>query len=108
MNKLKIRKLGILSVAKILAVIYLVISLLISVPYGLFIIIFSLIGAGSARGEAAFLVGGGGVVMGFVVMIAIPVFYTLVGFVGGAIVALLYNLFAGMVGGIEIEVENIR
>lgn len=108
MNKLKIRKLGVLSVAKILAVIYLVISLLIAVPYGLIIIIFSLIGAGSARGDAAFMVGGGGVVMGLVVMVAIPIFYTIVGFIGGAIVALLYNLFAGLVGGIEIEVENIR
>ncbi|MGI9056655.1 MAG: hypothetical protein ACR2F2_12740 [Pyrinomonadaceae bacterium] len=106
MNKLKIRKLGVLSVAKILAIIYLGISLIIAVPYGLVIIIFSLIGAGSARGDAAFMVGGGGVVMGIIVMIAIPIFYAIAGFIGGAIMALLYNLFAGIVGGIEIEVEN--
>ena len=33
--------------------------------------------------------------------------YGIIGFIGGAIGALLYNLFAGMVGGVEIEVENI-
>jgi hypothetical protein len=107
MNKLRIRKLGVLSVAKMYAAMAFVISLLIAIPYGLFIIIFSLIGAGGARGEAALLVGGGGIVMGIIVMIAIPIMYTLMAFVGGAIGALIYNLFAGFVGGIEIEVESV-
>jgi hypothetical protein len=40
-------------------------------------------------------------------MIAIPIIYGIIGFIGGAIGALLYNLFAGMVGGVEIEVESI-
>lgn len=108
MNKLKIKKLGVLSVAKMYAVIALVVSLLIAIPYGLFIIIFSLIGAGGASGDAALAIGGGGVVMGLVVMVGIPVMYTLMGFIGGVIGALIYNIFAGIVGGIEIEVENIR
>ena len=46
MNKLRIRKLGILSVAKIYAVIMFVISLLISIFYGLIIIVYALFGAG--------------------------------------------------------------
>ena len=107
MNKLRIRKLGILSVAKIYAVMMLVMSLLISVPYGLFIIVFSLIGAGGAGGDAALAIGGGGVVMGLLVMIGLPIFYSLIGFVAGVIGALIYNIFAGMVGGVEIEVENV-
>ncbi len=107
MNKLRIRKLGVLSVAKMYAVIMLVISLIIAVPYGLIVIIFSLIGAGSTRGDAAFMVGGGGVVMGIIMMIFIPIFYAVIGFVFGAIGALVYNVFAGIVGGVEIEVENI-
>lgn len=106
MNKLRIRKLGVLSVAKIYAVMLLVISLLISIPYGLFIIIFSLTGATTLGGQNGFALGGGGVVLGLVVMIGLPIFYSLAGFVGGAIGALIYNLFAGLVGGIEIEVEN--
>ena len=108
MNKLRIRKLGVLSVAKMYAVMMLVISLLIAIPYGLFIIIFSLIGAGSAGGDAALMLGGGGIVMGLGIMIGMPIMYALMGFVFGALGALIYNVFAGMVGGIEIEVENIR
>ena len=109
-NKLKIKKLGILSVAKIYAVMMLIFSLLIAIPYGLFIILFSIIGgagAGSQDGLAGLAVGGGGIVVGILVMIGIPIFYAVLGFVGGAISALIYNIFAGMVGGIEIEVENV-
>lgn len=107
MNKLRIKKLGLLSVAKMYAAMAFVISLLIAIPYGLFIIIFSLMGAAGSRGDAAMLVGGGGIVMGIVVMIAIPIIYTIMAFIGGLIGALIYNIFAGLVGGIEIEVENV-
>jgi len=108
MNKLRIRKLGVLSVAKIYAVMMLVISLLISIPYGLFIIIFSLSGAGSIGGQGGLALGGGGVVLGLGLMIGLPIMYGVMGFVLGAISALVYNIFAGFVGGIEIEVEGIQ
>ena len=108
MNKLRIRKLGILSVAKIYAVMMLVISLLFSIPYGLIIIIFSLTGAGSLGRQQAFAVGGGGIVLGLLIMIGLPIIYGLMGFVGGALSALIYNIFAGFVGGIEIDVEAIQ
>ncbi len=107
MNKLRIKKLGVLSVAKMYAAIMLVISLLISIPYGLIIIIYALFGASIAGGEAALAIGGGGVVLGIVVMIGLPIMYSLIGFIGGAIGALLYNVFSNFVGGIEIEVESI-
>jgi hypothetical protein len=107
MNKLRIKKLGVLSVAKMYAAIAFVISLLIAIPYGLFIIIFSLMGSSVARGDAAVGVIGFGVVGGIAVMIILPIMYTLMAFIGGAIGALIYNIFAGFVGGIEIEVENI-
>lgn len=106
MNKLRIRKLGILSVAKMYAAIFLVISLLISIPYGLIIMVFgaAMMGTGQRAGLAA---GGGSIIAGLAVMIILPIVYSAMGFVGGAIGALLYNLFAGFVGGIEIEVESI-
>ena len=109
MNKLRIKKLGVLSVAKMYAVMAFIISLLIAIPYGLFIIVFSLIGAAGASGqsnEGALALGGGGIVMGIVVMIAIPIMYTVIAFIGGALGAVIYNILAGIVGGIEIEVEN--
>ncbi|MGH7784156.1 MAG: hypothetical protein ACREO5_09995, partial [Candidatus Binatia bacterium] len=57
--------------------------------------------------DARLAVGGGGVVIGIVAMIGIPIMYGIIGFIGGAIGAAVYNIFAGFVGGIEIEVENI-
>lgn len=107
MNKLRIRKLGVLSVAKMYAAMAFVISLLIAIPYGLFIIIFSLVGASGASGDAAFMIGGGGIAAGIILMIAIPIIYTIVAFIAGAIGAVVYNIFAGFVGGVEIEVESI-
>ena len=108
MNKLTIRKLGILSVAKIYTVMCLVLSLLISIPYGLIIILYSLFGAGMVGGQAGFAVGGGGVLLGIGIMIGLPIFYAIVGFIMGALSALVYNIFAGIVGGIEMEVESIN
>ena len=108
MNKLVIRKLGIMSVAKMYAVLMLVMSLLISIPYGLIIIVISLTGASSVGGQGGLAFGGGGVIFGLAIMIGMPIFYGVAGFIGGCIGALLYNLFAGMVGGIEIEVENVQ
>jgi hypothetical protein len=109
MNKLRIKKLGILSVAKIYAVMMFVMSLLISIPYGLFIIVIALSGASTLGAEkGGFMLGGGGVVLGLGIMIGIPIMYGLIGFVAGVIGALIYNIFAGLVGGIEIEVENVQ
>src|SRR5690349_1681789 len=100
MNRLRIRKLGVLSVAKIQSLILLVVSLLISIPYGLIIIVYALFGASMVGGNASFAVGGGGVVIGILVMVGLPIFYAIIGFIGGAISALVYNLFSGIVGGI--------
>jgi hypothetical protein len=107
MNKLRIKKLGILSVAKMYALMMFVMCLIISIPYGLFIMIFgaALMGSGDRAGFAA---GGGGIIIGLMVMIGLPIFYGIIGFVAGSIGALVYNLFAGIVGGIEIEVENVH
>jgi len=38
-------------------------------------------------------------------LIFLPIMYGVIGFIAGAIGAALYNLVAGVVGGIEIEVE---
>ena len=108
MNKLRIRKFGVFSLAKIYGLMLLVISLLISIPYGLIVIIYSLFGAGMIGGDAAVALGGGGIVLGIAIMIGLPIFYGVIGFVGGAIAALVYNVFSGMVGGVEIEVESIN
>ena len=41
----------------------------------------------------------------FVFGTLIPIIYGVMGFIGGIVVAALYNLFARWIGGIEVEVE---
>ncbi|MGC2238054.1 MAG: hypothetical protein WA584_17975 [Pyrinomonadaceae bacterium] len=109
MNRLRIKKLGVLSVAKMYAAMCFVMLLIICVPYGLFIILLTLSASSNlSADQGGFLLGGGGVVVGLFIMIGVPIIYALFAFIGGAIGALIYNLFAGMVGGIEIEVENVQ
>jgi len=107
MSRLRINKIGVLSSAKIQGATCFVLGLIIGVIYGAFIILYSLIGASLVGGDAKMAVGGGGVVIGVIVMIAFPIFYGIMGFVFGALGAFLYNIFARMIGGIEMEVENI-
>jgi hypothetical protein len=98
---------GVFSVAKMYAVLGLVIGLIIGIIYGAIIILYSLLGASLVGGNNGLAVGGGGVVLGIVVIIAFPIAYGIFGFIGGAIGAFVYNIFAGMIGGIEMEVENV-
>jgi len=48
------------------------------------------------------------VVIGIVMMIAIPITYGILGFVMGAIGALIYNAVAGIVGGVKFELEGVQ
>ena len=45
--------------------------------------------------------------VGLVFVILIPVFYTVVGFIGGVIAALVYNLIAKMTGGLEFTTVDV-
>ena len=51
-------------------------------------------------GEALF-----GLVFGIGAVIILPIFYGVMGFVGAAIGAALYNFIAKMIGGIELVIE---
>lgn len=46
-----------------------------------------------------------GAVGGIAALIILPIIYGILGFIAGAITAGLYHLVAGIVGGIEIDVE---
>ena len=60
--------------------------------------------SGSSFGDDC--LGGGGVVVGILVMIGLPIVYGGMGFATGAIGALIYNALSGLVGGVEMEVET--
>jgi len=94
---IRLRHIGVLSAAKISALLYGAISLL-------FIPIFLLIGAIASlaprqpnQPPAAFFLG--------FALIA-PFLYAGMGFVLGALMAFVYNLIAGWIGGLEMQFES--
>jgi hypothetical protein len=47
-----------------------------------------------------------GPMFGVGALVFFPVLYGVIGFVSGAISAALYNLFSGLVGGLELEMST--
>ena len=108
MAEMTIKRFGVFSVAKMQALLGFVLGLIIGVIYGLiFIIMGASMAAIAPREEAAF----GGVstvVIGVIMMIGIPLFYGVLGFIGGLIAALIYNAMAGIIGGIKFDLEAVH
>ncbi|TAJ45677.1 hypothetical protein [Methanofollis fontis] len=98
-----IQRFGIVSVARINAAISLVIGLVLSVLWILFTGVTGVARGidGGAIGSAA-MHGAGGLV----VIIFVTIVYAVVGFIAGALVALLYNVAAGWFGGIEMDLAD--
>jgi hypothetical protein len=97
-----IRSVGVLSVAKIMGAIYFVLGLLF-VPFFLFVgAMTSMAGAHNSPFAAL------GAISGIAMAVIVPIFYGVMGFVFGAIGALLYNLFAAWVGGIRINLQSTQ
>jgi len=92
-----IKRIGVLSVAKITGIIAAAFGLLA----GLLMFLFGGV-LGSLMGND-----GGGFAMfgGFMAVILLPIIYGIFGFIGGAIQGFIYNLAAGFIGGIHIETE---
>jgi hypothetical protein len=96
-----LKRVGVLSAAKISGVMYAAIGLLIGLVMAA---VFSLIPMAARTDETA-LPGWLGTMFGVGSVVFMPIFYGVLGFVMGAVGALIYNLFAGMVGGIEVTLE---
>lgn len=92
--KQRITRVDPLQVAKVLGVLYVVVGFIIFVP------VFLIVGKAVPQ-EAQDL--GFGLGMGFTLVL--PVIYGIFGFIFTLIGAALYNFVAGMVGGIEVELE---
>ncbi len=89
-----IKRVGVLQLAKILGVLYLLMSAIFCLPAGVFMMLI-----GGFQGQEQGFIGGIG-------MFFLPVLYGVGGFIGGAISAALYNVVAGLVGGIELELQQ--
>lgn len=91
-----IKRVGIISVAKITALIVGVIGLIMG-------IIFALIAGafGAITGMPAWIHG-----LGIAAIIIFPILYAIGGFIYGAVIAGIYNITAGVVGGIDLEFQQ--
>ena len=108
MAEMTIRRFGVLSVAKMYGLLMFLFGLVFGVIYGLILIVFgaAISAMGPSRDAAA---GGiGTVAMGVGMMIGLPLFYGVLGFIMGAIGALIYNAVAGIIGGVKFELEGVQ
>lgn len=96
-----LRRVGAVSLAKVFGALYCLLGLII----GGFLALFSLLGAGigaaSGSEEAWF-----GAIFGIGAVVILPILYGAIGFVAWLIGGALYNFVAGMVGGVELELES--
>jgi hypothetical protein len=97
----QLRSVGAVSVAKVCAVLYALVGLVIGAVLSLVFTLASQLG-GSTGIPAE--MGALNVFFGFGSIILAPLFYGIAGAVGGLIMAGLYNLVARLTGGIEIEI----
>ena len=108
MAQMTIKRFGVMSVAKMYGFLTFIFGLVFGVIYGLFLILFGAAMTASSEGINTVAGGGSAVVVGIALMIGLPVLYGLIGFFAGAIAALVYNILAGMVGGIKFELEGAQ
>jgi len=91
------RRFGVLQMAKVLGVVYFLMTAIFCIPAGFFLMLM-----GGLQGQEG-LMGGA---IGGIGMFFLPVLYGVGGFIGGAILAAIYNVVAGLVGGIEVELQQ--
>ena len=93
-----IKKVGVLSLGKISGAVYGMMGLLVGFIFAA-VSLLGGFGAMAQESSAPIL----GMFFGVGAIIIFPVMYGVMGFIGGLLTALLYNLTANLVGGIEIE-----
>ncbi len=98
----EIRSIGVLSVAKMVAAISLIAGFIIAV----LTVLFSLVAVAAMPFlDIPLIVGGGGLIMALVIFV-LTILYAVLGFIAGAIIAVIYNIAAGIFGGIEVDLSS--
>jgi len=93
-----IKRIGPLSCAKIVGLLYVIVGLVVGAFFSL-----AALAGGLAANESGSA--GMGAIIGVGAIVAFPILYGCLGFVGTLIGAWLYNLAAGAVGGIEMDLQ---
>jgi hypothetical protein len=94
-----LRRIGPLSLAKISGILYAIIGLVAGFFFAAMAFIMAAVGSNFDGGGGAFP----GILIGVVTIFAAPILYGLMGFLAGLVSAVLYNLLAGVIGGVEVE-----
>lgn len=92
-----VKSVEMLSVGKVLGCLYTAFGLI----FGACASLASLVDASTIGGSGGFAP----VLFGVGAIIFLPIFFGAIGFLSGVLVALLYNLVARMVGGIELDLR---
>jgi hypothetical protein len=85
------------SAFKLGAIVYAILGLIIGIPFAFIGMI-----AGSMASTRSLFPGAG---LGFGAILFFPIFYGIIGGVVGALGAVIYNLVAGWVGGLEVDIN---
>jgi hypothetical protein len=93
-----IKRIGLLSCAKLAGVLYGLLGLV----FGALMSLISLAGWLPAQNEAG---RGIGAAVGAAAVIVFPIFYGIIGFLTTLLGAWLYNVAAGVLGGIEVDIQ---
>jgi hypothetical protein len=96
-----IRKVGIGSLVKLAGVLYALLGLVIGFVFAL----FALVGFGAAAASNDEMPAWFGSIFGLGAIVILPIMYGVMGAIGAALMGALYNLVAGLTGGLEIELQ---
>lgn len=96
-----LKSIGVLSAAKVVGVLYAVMGLLAGLVFGAFFAMLPAVAAGEPAAVHTWMAP----MFGFGAVLFMPIVYGVIGFVGGAIAALVYNGLAGVIGGLELRLE---
>ncbi len=99
-----LKKIGIISLARIAAIIYAFLGFVIGIFVAFVVSIGSIAGSRFSElsnGPSPLI----GLVFGIGSIVIFPIIYGLLGFLMGLIVSALYNWIVGFTGGIELEME---
>ena len=99
--KVRVKRVGVMSYAKISAIIMAIIGLVLGIFYAILYAVLGPSAMQTAGAEVDPLM-----TIGPLVIIVMPIIYAIMGFIMGVIGAWLYNLIAKWVGGVQVEFEK--
>ena len=95
MTKVELRKIGVLSLGKIQAIVMAIIGLIMGIIYAI----------GGVALSSVFQINGG-IGLALASIILLPIVYGIMGFIGGIIGALVFNGAVKIIGGLELDFEE--